>query len=160
MNQNNRNNFINETSKDEFNRQVYQKIMSAKRLSVTCFNWSICYIFLFVLFITALIALIVLICLIEDEHKDSNFKIPIDFWGFIVYFILDFIFLEIVGFALLKQSKELKKEYHQKIKKLSNLYLIGLFLIVPSFIASILMIPTCKKINKEIDAQLCARSYD
>lgn len=158
----NQNDFLNNViNQDDLNRQAYQKIMRIKRLVVTCNSWNIGYISFLVLFIISLVLLVYLSCLMTDElNKDSSFVIPVEFWEFLLYPILDFIFLEIAGFVLLMKTKKLKEQYPEKIRNLPILYLVGLFLLVPSFVAAILLISTCKKINKEIDAQLSARNYD
>lgn len=158
----NQNNFLNNViNQDDLNRQAYQKIMRTKRLIVICNSWNIGYISFLVLFIISLVLLVYLSCLMTDElNKDSSFVIPVEFWEFLLYPILDFIFLEITGFVLLMKTKKLKEQYPEKIRNLPILYLVGLFLLVPSFVAAILLISTCKKINKEIDAQLCVRNYD
>lgn len=160
MNQKNENNLLNSINQDEIDRQIYQKNMILKRYAVNCINWGIGYIFLFVLFVISLVVLIVLSCLIVNEiNKGSISSIPDGFWGFLTYIIFDFIFLEIISFVLLSQSKKLKKEYPKKIKKLPNLYLVGLFLIFPSFVGTILIIPICKKIGKEINKELSSKNF-
>lgn len=161
MNQhNNVNNFLNTFNQDDLNRQAYQKIIKQKKSVVTCISWSIAYISLFVLFVISLVLLIWLSCWIVNElNADANFIVPLDFWEFLAYPICDFVLLEIIGVGLLIQTKKLKKEYPDKIKNLTIWYWVGLFLTIPSFIVSILIIVICKKLNKEIDENLKTRSY-
>lgn len=151
MNQNN----INQ---DYLNRQDYLKNIRAKRDISTCLILCISYIAFFV-FIVITLGLFIWLSTQEEFIENPNILLSADSVEVIIYPIIDFIFLEIVSAFLLFKTKKIKEGYPEEMKKLWIWYLLGLFLLIPSFVASIITINKCKKITKEINEKLNSPKY-
>lgn len=131
--------------KSLYESDEYQNILYTKRITSFCVRFAMGYLWDLV-FIIVLIGVSVWLYYTVDSAIAKE-----RFWAVLAFLIIASLFLIWADILLIIKTKKLKEYYPDRIKNLWILYLIGLFVIIPSVIASYLTNSICKKILNELD---------